>query len=351
MGQAPQELKQPERKARLARIPAFPPIVLRLLNLLSSDDVEIRDLVSLVSSDPAFSAQLLQVANSPLFGFSAQIDSLQSALVVLGLRRVRALTMTVATANHMKAVLRIEEVARCWRHMLACALLTEELARCSAVFEDRAYSAGLLHDVGRLGLLISYPGEYAEILRNSEGSPGLLERERETFGMDHCEAGRILAERWNLPHDFHTVTAHHHDSPKEGQLALLTLVHFGCRLADSLGFSVAPLRQPPALAEIQEALPPDLKSRIHIDEAHWRDLLERRIQGLENLDVEVAGTLFPASEPAALKGPDLAAFSSARPFHAMPEQPLLSPDFFRMMAIGLFLTSALVSVLYFALFR
>jgi len=178
----PRELKQQDRKALLSRIPAFPPIVLRLLNLLSNDDVGIKDLVALVSSDPAFSAQLLRVANSPLLGYHGQVDSLQSALVLLGLRRVRALTMTVATANHMKAALKVEELSRCWRHMLACALLTEELARSCSVFEDRAYTAGLLHDVGRLGLLLAHPAAYAEMLRDADRNAlDLLDCERESL--------------------------------------------------------------------------------------------------------------------------------------------------------------------------
>src|ERR1022692_1935928 len=208
MNQNSGELTQADRKGLLARIPAFPPIVLRLLDLLARDDVEIRELVALISSDPAivlrlldllarddveirelvalissdpaFSAQILRVANSPLFGFRSRIDSLQSALVVLGLRRVRSLSMTVATANHMKAALRIEELSRCWRHMLACALLTDELARCCRAFEDRAYTAGLLHDVGRLGLLMAYPIEYAGLLRNAGRNVlELLDCERE----------------------------------------------------------------------------------------------------------------------------------------------------------------------------
>jgi HD-like signal output (HDOD) protein len=222
VGQLSGELKQEDRKGLLARIPAFPPIVLRLLDVLSSDDVEIRELVSLVSSDPAFSAQILQVANSPLFGFRSQIDSVQSALVVLGLRRVRALTMTVATANHMKAVLKIEELSRCWRHMLACALLTEELARSCSKFEERAYTAGLLHDVGRLGLLLAHPTEYAELLRNAtRNALELLDCEKNVLGMDHCEAGRLLAAQWNLPAELQIVAARHHDPQTGRQLGLL----------------------------------------------------------------------------------------------------------------------------------
>ena len=279
VSQSSGELKQQDRKGLLARIPAFPPIVLRLLDLLARDDVEIRELVALISSDPAFSVQILRVANSPLFGFRSQIDSLQSALVVLGLRRIRSLCMTLATANHMKAVLHIEELARCWRHMLACALLTEELARCCSAFEDRAYTAGLLHDVGRLGLLLAYPGEYAELLRRADRNTlELLDIEHREMGMDHCEAGRALAEYWNLPPDFQIVAARHHDPNGAAAVDLLTLVHLGCRLADSLGFWVVEPLQPCSPEDIQQSLPPQLSKRIRIDAARWHEIVENRIR-------------------------------------------------------------------------
>ena len=214
-----------------------------------------------------------------MFGFRSRIDSLQSALVVLGLRRMRALSMTVATANHMKAVLHIEELARCWRHMLACALLTEELARSCSVFEDRAYTAGLLHDVGRLGLLLAYPDEYAALLRNAERNTlELLDIEHRELGMDHCEAGRALAESWNLPPDFQIVAARHHDPQAGAEVDLLTLVHLGCRLADSLGYWVVPPLRPCSPDEIRASLPPLLGQRIRIDGARWHEIVERRIQ-------------------------------------------------------------------------
>lgn len=348
VGQVPLSPNQTDRKVRLARIPAFPPIVLRLLNLLSNDEVEIRDLVALVSSDPAFSAQLLRVANSPLFGFVAQIDSLQSALLVLGLRRVRSLTMTVATANHMKAALKIEELSRCWRHMLACAVLTEELARSCSTFEDRAYSAGLLHDVGRLGLLLSYPDEYAAILRNADRNAlDLLECEKASLGMDHCEAGRILAAHWNLPADFQIVAARHHDSQEDCQLDLLTLVHFGCKLADSLGFWVVKPLQPRTVEEIHMGLPPLLKERLHIEEARWRELLERRVECFME-----SGGPPPESHPVPAPHPreETSSHAEAAPHHEPPplaEPAPAGPDFVEILAIGMLATSTLMALVYF----
>jgi HD-like signal output (HDOD) protein len=350
VGQVPQERRQQDRKALLARIPAFPPIVLRLLNLLGQDEVEIRDIVALISSDPALSAHVLRMANSPLFGFRSQIDSLQWALLLLGLRRVRVLAMTVATASHMQAALKIEELSRCWRHMLACALLTEEMARACSQFEDRAYTAGLMHDLGRLGLLLANPAEYAEMLRDADrNSLDVLECEKASMGMDHCEAGRALAAEWNLPLDLQVIAARHHDPQDNYQLDLLTLVHLACKLADSLGFWVVRPLQPRSVEEIQAELPPLLKSRIHIDEARWRELLDRRVNCY-------AGSATPAGEElrdgSALEAPEVLDLPAEEP--AMENAPdrerrqAFIPEFLQPVAIGVLAVSIVAAVVYFA---
>ncbi|MGA3039297.1 MAG: HDOD domain-containing protein [Bryobacteraceae bacterium] len=349
VGQTLGKLPQPDRKGLLARIPAFPPIVLRLLDLLARDDVEIRELVALISSDPAFSAQILRVANSPLFGFRSRIDSLQSALVVLGLRRVRSLSMTVATANHMKAALCIEELSRCWRHMLACALLTEELARSCRQFEERAYTAGLLHDVGRLGLLLAYPIEYAGLLRNAGRNVlELLDCEREVLGMDHCEAGRFLAAQWNLPEDFQIIAARHHDPQQNSAVDLLTLVHLGCRLADSLGFWVVEPIRPDSPEEIQASLPPALAKRIKIDANRWRESVERRIRCYSDPDATMVETYELAFDPAG-EEPELPVAELARLRLPDPNAGASLPsELLKLVGIGLAFTILIVALVYFA---
>jgi HD-like signal output (HDOD) protein len=342
-----------DRKALLARIPAFPPIVLRLLDLLARDNVQIRELVALISSDPAFSAQILRVANSPLFGFRSQIDSIQSALIVLGLRRVRSLCMTVATADHMKRVLHIQELAHCWRHMLACALLTEQLARACSAFEDRAYTAGLLHDVGRLGLLLAYPEEYAALLRLADRNPlELLDLERRELGMDHCEAGRALAEYWNLPADFQVIAARHHEPLGDGPADLLTLVQLGCKIADSLGFWVA---EPPRYCspeEIQASLPPALAGRIRIDAERWREIVERRIRCYQDPDgwtpEDFAKSPERTGDEADLPVADLAKLAKMH----LPDPNAggsLPRELLSMVGIGLFFTVLIVALVFFAL--
>jgi HD-like signal output (HDOD) protein len=349
VSQSSGELKQQDRKGLLARIPAFPPIVLRLLDLLAREDVEIRELVALISSDPAFSVQILQVANSPLFGFRSKIDSLQSALVVLGLRRIRSLCMTVATSNHMKGVLHIEELARCWRHMLACALLTEELAHSCSAFEDRAYTAGLLHDVGRLGLLLAYPNEYAELLRHAERNAlELLDLEHQELGMNHCEAGRVLAEHWNLPPDFQIVAARHHDPQSNATVDLLTLVHLGCRLADSLGFWVVQPLQPCSPEEIQQSLPPLLSSRLRFDIPRWRQIVERRVQCYGDPDGGTLEDLRQAPEPTCQE-PEIPVALLAKLRQPDPNAAKSLPrELLMLVGVGLAFTLIIVALVYFA---
>lgn len=278
------ELRDP---SALTGIPAFPPIALRLLRLISSEDVALGEVIELLRADAAFSAEILRRANSSLFGARQQIHSLQHALVVLGLRRLRSLTMTVASGMYMKSALRIEELRGCWRHTVASALLTEHLARLCSIHEDVAYTAGLLHDVGRLGLLVAHPQEYAAMLRSAaKKAPedqefDLLDYEKETFGMDHCAAGNLLAEEWALPEEFRVITGRHHDPPSGLGIDLLGLVYHGCQMADTLGFYVIPPCRPRTLEEILDALPEAARRRFHSDPEELKEFVEVRIKAMD----------------------------------------------------------------------
>ncbi len=247
----------------LSRIPAFPPVVLRVLDLLSNDSTPMPELVREVTADATLSAQVLRLANSPLFGFKSQIDTVQHAMAVLGLARIQSLVMTVATSNYMRAALRTDALVKCWRHSLAVAFISRELARGGGLQPDGAYTQGLLHDIGRLGLLVGYPDEYNELLAQADrDSVSLLDLEQRRFGMDHCEVGRILTGQWGLPEEFCVVTGRHHDPPQGGPFDMLRIVHLSCRLADSLGFcAVAPLK-PIAFEEFQALLPPSVRERV-----------------------------------------------------------------------------------------
>jgi putative nucleotidyltransferase with HDIG domain len=293
----------------LAEIPAFPPVVLRLIDLLSHDGAETSVLVREISSEATFSAQVLRLANSPLFGLKSQVDTIHHAVVTLGFERVQSLIMAVATANYMKAALRTEAIHKCWRHTLASALLCRELARAGGLDPDRAYTFGLLHDIGRLGLLVAYRDDYESLFHTADrDAVSLLDLEKKRFGLDHCETGRQLLEQWKLPQEFCVVAGRHHDPPSGPELDFLTLVHAGCRLADTLGYSVVtPLREAP-FGEIRSLLPPSAQAKL-ADPESLAEMLRH------NIDPDPSPSHVPLVERIAAL--------PAKPSIAVPEQPVL----------------------------
>lgn len=242
----------------LRRLPPFPAVATKLLRLLSNDDVAVKEIVKLIRADPALASELMRVVNSPLYGFPARISSIQSAVTLLGLQTVRSFALTVSMKGFLHTALRLDLLRRIWRHSLACGILCEEVsAACSPSQggDDRAYTAGLLHNVGRLGLFVAHPNAYTELLTQPSESD-LLERERQAFGLDHCEAGAWLAHSWGLPQDLEAVIAGHHQPPSGTAFDLADLVRITVLLADVLGFDVMPAAHPYGLAEIRSMLPP-----------------------------------------------------------------------------------------------
>ncbi len=285
-------LEYEERKNRListlllSRIPAFPPVVLRILDLLSNDSSQMTDLVREISSDATLSAQVLRLGNSALFGFKAQIDTVQHAIVALGLSRIQSLVMTVATSNYMRAAFQTDALVKCWRHSLAVAFISQELARSGGLPPDRAYSLGLLHDIGRLGLLVGYPDDYNGLLAQADrDSLSLLDLERRRFGMDHCDVGRILTEHWGLPEEFCVITGRHHDPPQGGPFDMLRVVYLSCQLADMLGYcAVAPLK-PITFEEFQSMLPDSVRECVPATADEFLKFVESSL-GESQVDVE-----------------------------------------------------------------
>jgi HD-like signal output (HDOD) protein len=251
-----------KRPWALRELPPFPAIVTRVLQLLAREDAPLQEVVELVRTDAAFSAGILRAANSALFGLMSRVETVKHAIVVMGVDRVRALTLTVALGSYMRSALKIEALRRCWRHSLACALLSEELASACALSTDRAFTAGMLHDLGRLGLLAAYPAEYSNVLAvTEENSFDILDTERALFDIDHCEAGRWLMKEWHLPVEYHEIAARHHAELPE-KFALLALVSLACRLADTLGFEATTPSRQWTLPEIRALLPEAAQTRF-----------------------------------------------------------------------------------------
>jgi HD-like signal output (HDOD) protein len=276
------ETRQLERPWALINLPPLPAIAMRILQLLSRPDVSMRELSDCMRGDPAFASELLIVANSALFGFRTEVKSILQATALLGLERVKALALTVGFKVYLTDFMRIPVLLTCWRHSLACALVCEELAVAALIEKEFAYIAGLLHDIGRLALGMIKPVEYANLLSSPHESPSIMmERERDLFGVDHCEAGRWLVESWKMPPEFAEFTASHHYSATGNKLNIMGVVRASCPLADALGFEAVRSLNPPSFEEIVNNLPEWERRRFATDQKTLADKIATRINSLD----------------------------------------------------------------------
>jgi putative nucleotidyltransferase with HDIG domain len=277
------ELNELERPWALSNPPPFPAIAMKVMEVLGREDVDVREVVRWIQADPVFSGEMLRVANSALYGFSGQIRSVHHATLTLGLDFVKALAITVGLRSYVKSAMKLPVLRRCWTHSLACAVLSQELATACFLKGDEAYTAGLMHDIGRLGLLAAYPVEYANLLSVAVGfSFDVLQCERDLFDIDHCQAGAWLAEQWKLPAEMGAIAAHHHEEPCHSREKpdLMNIVRLGCRLADALDFGVVQTRQAWTVEQVLEQLPEAARLRFPADLPVLEGRISERIKAV-----------------------------------------------------------------------
>ena len=246
-----------EIPVKLGNLPPLNAIANQVLAATASPNVNLKQLAAVMEHDPAFAADALLIANSALFGFPARIQVLRHALAVLGTDRIKALAITVAMRSFMGQ--KGPQLHQCWQHSAACAVIARAVSPVFGITGDTAYTLALLHDVGRLGLLKSYPAEYSPVLASQFDDPDhVLRAERAVLRVDHGAAGAWLVNKWSFPASFAQVCEQHHEPLAAQDPELLQVIKFSCRAADAIGFAVTRYSVAPEYSEIVRSLPPHL---------------------------------------------------------------------------------------------
>lgn len=227
-----------ERVSHMEATPAIPAVLLPLLKILNmpADHVEMDEVSRLVSYDQAIAAQCLRMAGSPLFGLSRPPKSIPAAVMVLGLHRVESILLTSCMGLAFPVKSWAIDPGVFWRHSLGCAMVCRKFSeRLAGADVEKAYAAGLLHDLGILVNCLVFPAEFAvAVERARQYQIPLDEAERATMGFTHCESGRALAEQWGLEDSVIEVVTHHHDIGESVKSRdLVALVHLSdllCRM-------------------------------------------------------------------------------------------------------------------------
>jgi putative nucleotidyltransferase with HDIG domain len=227
-----------DRVARITTTPAIPAVLLPLLKLFNvpAEQADMEEIVRLVSYDNAIAAQCLRVAGSPLFGLSKPPKSISGAVMSLGLTRVKSIVVTCCMGQAFPVKKWVLPPVVFWRHSLGCAMVCRKFSeKLTDADGEKAYVAGLLHDVGFLVNCIAFSDQFeTAIQRATKEQTPLDEAERATMGFTHCQTGQVLSEQWGLASEIVEVVAHHHDSEYAGEAqGLVAIVHLSdllCRM-------------------------------------------------------------------------------------------------------------------------
>jgi len=240
-------------RAKISNIDAMPtiPVILRpLLHCLDqpAEDIDVDRIVELISHDKSITAQCLRMANSALFIRKMPAETVRSAVMSLGMWRVRDLLFSNSLSKIIPANRWVVDPEVFWRHSLSVALVSRKFAEMIDYPDpEKAYLAGLLHDIGTLVHCMVAPEEFrAAMEKASREHIPLDEAEQQLMGFTHSDSGRVLADAWKVPPDIADAIELHHrvaDPERGGPLvALVNLCDLLCRMRD-LGYGYVEYRQ------------------------------------------------------------------------------------------------------------
>ena len=282
----------------VARLPSPPQTLMRLMVLCQSEDAGMGELSELIASDPGLSAKVLSVAHSAAYyRSSAKTLTLLQATSTLGMAliKVLAISESVFQTFHAFRQTTSNDLRRFWKHSLGVAVLARALAeRHDSVGAEEAYLTGLLHDVGRLALLVAVPERYSALFGLPDDA-SLCGQEQQQLGTTHAEAGAWLLTHWHLsPSMAQSVLAHHNPPSRLADNRPLTrLIHLA-HLLESLP------------AEPVEALP-DWASEHGLSQADITELLQTTAtqvaQIARDLGVDISDTGEPSAASLAVTRP------------------------------------------------
>lgn len=190
----------------------FPAAASQLITACDKADSTARQLSEIIKHDPALSLKLLQIANSPMYGFSGEIRSVDHAAVVLGMRALRDLAISTAVSDAFGAGGSDSADARqaLWLHSLACGAIARTLAKTVGMgAPDEAFLGGIVHDVGKLFFFDHRPDQYLKAT-GSAGSDNIVSIENAAFGVAHTYVGQKCGQNWGLPDEINDVICFHH---------------------------------------------------------------------------------------------------------------------------------------------
>jgi HD-like signal output (HDOD) protein len=254
-------------------LPTLPDVVIRLYATIDNEESSADDLTCILSEDPAITSRLLRLANSAFFHTRFPIETVRQAVVIIGFEGIRSLALATSVLSAFGS--RDQQIFKprdFWLHSLGAARAAEMLVHASpeCTFTEAAFTAGLLHDIGRYALAINHGEQYQAIVSKALADHDPLhEVEQAELGISGAEAGAWMLRLWGLPAWICSAVAYQHrpDSYEGPGQADVRAVSLASQFSAMAGFAHAGEEEAPTL-------PLATLERVGIGEATGNEILD-----------------------------------------------------------------------------
>jgi len=220
------------------QLPALPQVFLELQQAINGKATSADDLAEIISQDPGLTAFLLRMVNSAFYSLPMQIDTISRAVTVVGVNQLSTLAVGTSVMSLFKDVpAEVLDMEQFWKHSVACGLIARRLCRITGKGDpERAFVAGLLHDIGQLILLQAEPERATAVHTAARNKNSLLYvEEKGLLGFDHATLGGMLLRKWNFPFVLVAAVLEHHTPRAKQKEDEPGLVHCAETIATGLG--------------------------------------------------------------------------------------------------------------------
>lgn len=235
------------------KVAALPAVAMKFSEAIRDPLTSNQDLENIVSEDSALAAKVLMIANSALYNFPSKIDTISNAITIIGHKQLSEIILSCSIVAMFKDIPQdVIDMEQFWRHSIAVATAARILAASRREQNiEKYFTAGLLHDIGKLIIFVEAPKYALEVIQQCAIRSELMYKvEKDVLGFDHAKLGAMLLKKWKLPDSIVSAVYYHHmPSVSSGDIIGPGIIHIADMITHALQFGSSGEGFVPALNE------------------------------------------------------------------------------------------------------
>ena len=222
------------------KVAALPAVAVKFSEAIRDPLTSNQDLENIVSEDSALAAKVLMIANSALYNFPSKIDTISNAITIIGHKQLSEIILSCSIVAMFKDIPQdVIDMEQFWRHSISVATAARILAASRREQNiEKFFTAGLLHDIGKLIIFVEAPKYALEVISQCHAKKELMYKvEQDVLGFDHAKLGAMLLKKWKLPDSVVSAVYYHHmPSVSSGDIIAPGIIHIADMITHALQF-------------------------------------------------------------------------------------------------------------------